>query len=147
MKHFKIRHIEDIVIECKKRIAIDKYPIIGCIDVTDNGKKISETQIIDMPSMSDYKWQLDCLKDRIEHPEVYEKIEDVQAAITQLQKWLEQNKPTDESLAESAIKKYIQKIKLHMLLNQKKEIKNNEGIKKCIGGCKKGCRCHTGSKV
>lgn len=43
--------------------------------------------------MSDYNWQLNCLKDRLEHPEKYEKTEDVTAAIKRLKNWLAENVP------------------------------------------------------
>ena len=38
--------------------------------------------------MSDYKWQYNCLMDRLEHPEKYQDTEDVEAAIERLKKWL-----------------------------------------------------------
>lgn len=49
--------------------------------------------LLDIPFMSDYKWQLNCLKDRLEHPEKYEKTEDVAAAIKRLENWLAENVP------------------------------------------------------
>lgn len=49
--------------------------------------------LVDIPMMSDYKWQLDCLISRIEHREIYETLlhEDVDATINKLKKWLEEN--------------------------------------------------------
>lgn len=44
-------------------------------------------------TVSDYEWQLKCLKDRLENPEKYfENGEDVNAVIKKLQKWFENNK-------------------------------------------------------
>ena len=42
--------------------------------------------------MSDYGWQLKCLESRLQHPEWYEKEEDVQATIISLIKYLARNK-------------------------------------------------------
>ncbi|MGN0546474.1 MAG: hypothetical protein ACI4I3_04005 [Acutalibacteraceae bacterium] len=49
--------------------------------------------LVDIPMMSDYKWQLDCLISRIEHREIYETLlhEDVDATINKLKKWLAEN--------------------------------------------------------
>lgn len=47
-----------------------------------------EAPILDIPMMSDYEWQLSALRSRKEHPELYEEIEDVKAAITRIETWL-----------------------------------------------------------
>ncbi len=51
------------------------------------------TPIVNIPMMSDYKWQKRCLEDRLKHPDKYENTEDVKATIERLYKWLEENKP------------------------------------------------------
>lgn len=51
------------------------------------------TPVIDFPQMSDYKWQYNCLMDRIENPEKYAATgEDVMAKIEHLKMWLIENK-------------------------------------------------------
>lgn len=44
--------------------------------------------LVDMPMMSDYEWQKGCLEDRLKNPAKYAEIEDVDAAIERLKKWL-----------------------------------------------------------
>ena len=67
------------------------FPIVGYYKV--NGQTVP---LVDIPSMSDYKWQLDCLISRIEHREIYETLlhEDVDAEIEKLKKWLAEHKPS-----------------------------------------------------
>lgn len=52
--------------------------------------------ILDLPMVSDYKWQLEALESRLRHPEHYEGTEDVAAAIGRLRKYLEENRETGE---------------------------------------------------
>lgn len=67
------------------------FPIVGYYKV--NGQTVP---LVDIPSMSDYKWQLDCLNDRITNREIYETLlhEDVDAEIEKLKKWLAEHKPS-----------------------------------------------------
>lgn len=45
-------------------------------------------------TMSDYKWQLNCLNSRLRDPERYRAGgEDVEAVITKLRKWLQEHTP------------------------------------------------------
>lgn len=60
-----------------------------------NRKKAAEAQektvfipVLNMPKTADYKWQFDCLCDRLAHPEKYEKTENVEETIAHLRKWL-----------------------------------------------------------
>lgn len=64
-------------------VAGKEFPVIGYTDF--NSKAVP---LVDIPMMSDYKWQLMCLQDRLEHPENYQDTEDVEAAIERLKKWL-----------------------------------------------------------
>lgn len=64
-------------------VAGKEFPVIGYTNF--NGKLVP---LVDIPSMSDYKWQLMCLHDRLEHPEKYRDTEDVDATIERLKKWL-----------------------------------------------------------
>lgn len=57
-----------------------KYTVIGHFIV--GGVKIP---MVDIPQQSDYEWQLDCLRSRLEHPEYYEGTEDIHATITRIQ--------------------------------------------------------------
>ena len=43
--------------------------------------------IVNIPMMSDYEWQLECLNDRLEHPEKYADSENVPQVIEQLKHW------------------------------------------------------------
>ncbi|MBQ7009977.1 MAG: hypothetical protein IJN05_12320 [Ruminococcus sp.] len=51
--------------------------------------------VIRFPMMSDYKWQLSCLEDRLEHPEKYSDTEDLPATIAMLHKWLDEHAPQE----------------------------------------------------
>lgn len=63
------------------------YPVTGYAVREDSGKVFP---ITDVPMMSDYKWKLKALQDRLENPEKYRTIgEDVEAVIAQLRHWLE----------------------------------------------------------
>lgn len=61
--------------------------------------KIAETNeqfyvpIVNIPMMSDYQWQLNCLNDRLEHPEKYEADEDVPKTIAKIKQWLSEHEP------------------------------------------------------
>ena len=49
--------------------------------------------LVDIPQMSDYKWQYEALMDRIKSPEKYEAHgEDVPATIERLKQWLIENR-------------------------------------------------------
>ncbi len=52
--------------------------------------------ILDLPMVSDYKWQLEALESRLRHPKQYEGREDMAAAIGRLRKYLEENRETGE---------------------------------------------------
>lgn len=51
--------------------------------------------VIKFPMMSDYKWQLSCLEDRLERPEKYADTEDVPATTAELRKWLAEHAPQE----------------------------------------------------
>lgn len=71
-----------------------EYPVIKYVPVKDSaGNLISDEEIplIDLPWVSDYKWQLDCLNDRLEHPEKYAAFENVEERIAYLRKWLKEH--------------------------------------------------------
>lgn len=57
-----------------------------------NNSKNSGVVKLPVVTMSDYKYQENALKDRLEHPERYEKTENVPETIAQLKKWLEEHK-------------------------------------------------------
>lgn len=66
-----------------------EYEIIGKAAVkADNGDITGYVPIVDIPMMSDYEWQLDCLKSRLEHSEYYADTENVPQVIEQLEQWL-----------------------------------------------------------
>lgn len=48
--------------------------------------------VLNLKQISDYQWQLNCLNDRLEHPEKYADSENVEETISHLRKWLEENK-------------------------------------------------------
>lgn len=52
---------------------------------------------LNIPQMSDIQWQRRCLSERLADPEKYAKIEDVDAAIARLRKWLKENDPEWEN--------------------------------------------------
>ncbi len=52
------------------------------------GKIWGIVPLISMPEDADYRWQLDALNSRLEHPEYYESDEDVPAVIERLKQWL-----------------------------------------------------------
>lgn len=59
-----------------------------------NDEKLEKpVPLVAIPMMSDYNWQLMCLQDRKENPELYAEFEDVQQTIKKLEKWLSENKP------------------------------------------------------
>lgn len=67
-------------------IAGKSFPITGYAKDNEDNK----VPIVDIPMMSDFKWQLGCLKSRLENPESYAEHlgEDVPAAIEELKMWL-----------------------------------------------------------
>lgn len=59
------------------------YPVVGTV----NSKAFGAVPLVDIPMMSDYRWQQKSLQDRLEK---YRLIgEDVEGAISQLWEWLD----------------------------------------------------------
>lgn len=52
--------------------------------------------ILEVPQVSDYRWQLEALESRLQHPEYYENREDMAAVIEGLKKYLEENRAVGE---------------------------------------------------
>lgn len=70
-----------------------EFPVVGHAKVIDQNREVVGTiPIVDIPQVSDYKWQLDCLNDRLQHPEKYAPFEDVEEHIAQLRQWLATHK-------------------------------------------------------
>ena len=66
-----------------------EYPITGYEKIKDKDCNVLfATPVIDLPMVSDYEWQLDRLKSRLEHPERYAGREDVDQTIARLKQWL-----------------------------------------------------------
>ncbi len=69
-----------------------EYPIVRQAKIIDNKRNcIGTIPIVDIPQVSDYQWQLDCLNDRLLHPEKYEWFENVNETIERLWKWLKEH--------------------------------------------------------
>ena len=60
--------------------------------------------ILDMPLVSDYRWQLNALESRLRHPEFYAE-EDLPATIERLRAYLEKNREAGEK--EGLYQKYL----------------------------------------
>lgn len=69
------------------KVGTQDYPITGYV----KSKRFGVVPVVDIPMMSDYTWQQLCLQSRLEHPERYAELEDVEATIAQLRKWLEEH--------------------------------------------------------
>ena len=64
------------------------FPVAGY--VTDEA--MGTVPLVDLPMMSDYRWQLKSLRDRLEAPEKYRAIgEDVEVTIADLRRWLKEH--------------------------------------------------------
>lgn len=65
------------------------FPVAGY--VTDEA--MGTVPLVDLPMMSDYKFQRIALEDRLQHPEVYREVlgEDVELAIAGLRQWLKEH--------------------------------------------------------
>lgn len=61
-------------------------------------KGFKNVPFVDIPMMSDFKWQLRNLQDRLERPEIYREIlgEDVELVISDLMSWLSEHVPALE---------------------------------------------------
>lgn len=57
---------------------------------------VKTVQIPRLKMMSDYKWQLNCLNDRLEYPEKYADSENVEETIEHLRKWLTEHQAEAE---------------------------------------------------
>lgn len=77
------------------KIGEKEFPVIENISIKDkNGNIIpgmENVPLVDIPQVSDYQWQLDCLNDRIEHPEKYESTENIEEVKARLRKWLSEH--------------------------------------------------------
>lgn len=58
-----------------------------CISAETTARTVS-IPVLNLKQMSDYQWQLNCLNDRLEHPEKYADSENVEETIEHLHKWL-----------------------------------------------------------
>lgn len=63
------------------------YPVTGYLSVAG----MPTVPLVDLPMMTDYHWQLSCLKSRLQHPEDYAQFENVEETVAKLRQWLEEN--------------------------------------------------------
>lgn len=64
-------------------------PVKECAILPGSGQAVPVIETI-----SDYKWQLDCLNSRLKNPEQYRKGgEDVEAVIATIRQWLQEHTP------------------------------------------------------
>lgn len=68
------------------------YPITGAHTI----RGVGTFPVVDIPLVSDYRWMLDCLESRMQHPEHYESREDMAATVERLKTYLEENRETGE---------------------------------------------------
>ncbi len=65
-----------------------EYPVIGqCKVINDKKEIVGSIPIVDVPMMSDYKWQLGCLVSRLKHPEYYPE-ENIEETICKIKRYL-----------------------------------------------------------
>ena len=60
------------------------YPVTAMVRLPHD----REVPLLDIPMMSDFRWQLLSLKSRLETPELYRPTEDVETVTAELRKWL-----------------------------------------------------------
>lgn len=70
-------------------VAGREYPISDYVET----KEFGTLPIVDIPMMTNYKWQKLCLEFRIKNRELYGKHEDVDTSIAELQAWIAKNEP------------------------------------------------------
>lgn len=63
-----------------------EYPVIGF-----SRFKGQAVPVVDVPVMSDFRWQLNALKSRLQRPDLYEKQEYVPHTVDKLRHWLTRN--------------------------------------------------------
>ena len=63
-----------------------EYPVIGL-----SRFKGQAVPVVDVPVMSDFRWQLNALKSRLQRPALYEKQEHVPHTVDKLRHWLIRN--------------------------------------------------------
>ncbi len=90
--HSRIRYVEIPT----QNYEIDRYsyPVVGYVDIVTGDPDLpmlNSVPLVDIPMMSDYRWQLGALQSRLEHPELYEGKEDVSATIEHLRQWLKEH--------------------------------------------------------
>lgn len=80
----------------KKKVGSREYPVMGYVKSPTYGI----LQVVDIPMMSDYKWQLTALQSRLMNPKVHEEDlgENVPAVIARLKAWLLEHGATEEEL-------------------------------------------------
>ena len=64
------------------------YPILAGVRSETVGEFVP---LVDLPLMSDYRWQEDALEHRLTHRENYEGHEDVDSVIAYLRRWLSEH--------------------------------------------------------
>ena len=72
-----------------------EWEVEGYIKADNSAPNSQFIPLVNIPFMSDYKWQLNCLKDRLKNPEKYEAFENVPATIERLKKWLAEHIPQE----------------------------------------------------
>lgn len=76
------------------RLAGKDYPVTARVKM-QGGLNLP---LVDLPMMSDYRWQQGCLESRLRHPEVYAKFENVEEVVANLRQWLAENEPKGGTL-------------------------------------------------
>lgn len=71
------------------RLAGKEYPVSAHVKFQGGGS----VPLVDLPMMSDYRWQQGCLESRLRHPEVYAKFENVEETVARLRQWLADHAP------------------------------------------------------
>lgn len=63
-----------------------EWPVLGMVELSEG----YDVPLLDVPMMSDFKWQLTALEGRLKDREMYAKVfgEDVEAVIADLLQWL-----------------------------------------------------------
>lgn len=76
-------------VQSGSKLNIGAAPVIGQVTT----KEFGTLPLVAVPMMSDYKWQLKALEDRLVDPEKYRAIgENVEEATAQLREWLEEHR-------------------------------------------------------
>lgn len=93
-----------------------EYKVLTYVEIIDDrndeNKVVGKLPILNIPMMSDFKWQVRCIENKLDNIEHFQKTENIAVSIFKLLKWCNDNidKATEQEL------EYFERVKERLTL-------------------------------